>query len=339
MHTRRSLRRVACKAQGVRTSGAEFNPLLMGAVEALFKFPPFFDAAKKNARSMIVKRYESLGGDWEGAMRDLQAQDWEARFKAVEDPAVTYPSYYTQPFHAYSKGNLCWEAALEVTMAAQSVHALVMDPRGKQLDPNGDARLRSSYSARIHENMAELGADRSGVRRIVDLGCASGLSSRELLRAFPGAEVTGVDLSPYFLAVGRYEQERREAAGGRPEALRWVHGAAESTGLAAGGADLVSMCLVAHELPVEATKAIMREAHRLLRPGGVMCIMEMNPASPVFQRIFSNPFAYTAFKSTEPWLQEYISLDMPGALREAGFAQVVTRESTPRHKTVTALKQ
>ncbi len=39
------------------------------------------------------------------------------------------------------------------------------------------------------------------------------------------------------------------------------------------------------------------------RAGGVLCIMEMNPQSAVFQRIFGNPFAYTAFKSTEPWLQ------------------------------------
>ncbi len=30
---------------------------------------------------------------------------------------------------------------------------------------------------------------------------------------------------------------------------------------------------------------------------------------------------------------------MPGAMREAGFAQVVQRESTPRHKTVVALKK
>jgi hypothetical protein len=33
-----------------------------------------------------------------------------------------------------------------------------------------------------------------------------------------------------------------------------------------------------------------------------MAIMEMNPASPAFQRIFSNPFAFAAFKSTEPHL-------------------------------------
>eukprot|EP00983_Pelagomonas_calceolata_P111162 1159756-Pelagomonas_calceolata.AAC.4 len=53
----------------------------------------------------------------------------------VTNPTVTYPAYYEQPFHAYPSGNLCMEAALEVTMAAKSVHAFVMDPAGKTLDP------------------------------------------------------------------------------------------------------------------------------------------------------------------------------------------------------------
>ncbi len=32
------------------------------------------------------------------------------------------------------QGNLCWEAALEVTLAAKSVHAPVMDPTNKVMD-------------------------------------------------------------------------------------------------------------------------------------------------------------------------------------------------------------
>jgi methylase of polypeptide subunit release factors len=37
-----------------------------------------------------------------------------------------------------------------------------------------------------------------------------GLSSLALLDAFPRASVTGVDLSPHFLAMALYEQRRRE---------------------------------------------------------------------------------------------------------------------------------
>jgi hypothetical protein len=67
-------------------------------------------------------------------------------------------------------------------------------------------------------------------------------------------------------------------------------------------------------------------------------MQEMNPASEGFQRMFKNPFAYAAFKSTEPWLMEYMALDLPGALREAGFSQILQAESTPRHFTIVATK-
>lgn len=64
----------------------------------------------------------------------------------------------------------------------------------------------------------------------------------------------------------------------------------------------------------------------------------MNPASTVFQRVFNNAFAYAAFKSTEPWLMEYISMDMKQELLNAGFETVIQLENSPRHKTVLALK-
>lgn len=129
--------------------------------------------------------------------------------------------------------------------------------------------------------MASMGTDPSSVRAVVDLGCATGLSSLALLEAFPGASVTGVDLSPHYLAVASVEQRERRAAaaaaaaaataagtqqqqqqGKEEEPLSFLHAAAEDTGLPSGSVDLVSMCLVAHELPQSATRAILREAHR-----------------------------------------------------------------------------
>jgi len=64
----------------------------------------------------------------------------------------------------------------------------------------------------------------------------------------------------------------------------------------------------------------------------------MNPAAPAFQRIFKNPFAFAGFSSTEPHLESYMRLDMPGALAAAGFGPALTAENTPRHKTVVAVK-
>ncbi len=42
------------------------------------------------------------------------ATDWDAELAAVRDPLVALPAYYTRPFHCYERGNLGWEAALQV---------------------------------------------------------------------------------------------------------------------------------------------------------------------------------------------------------------------------------
>ena len=66
--------------------------------------------------------------------------------------------------------------------------------------------------------------------------------------------------------------------------------------------------------------------------------MDMNPRSPVFQRFASNPFAFAAFKATEPWIQEYVNADLELVLTQAGFKGVGVLENSPRHRTVVAFK-
>ena len=57
----------------------------------------------------------------------------------------------------------------------------------------------------------------SHLNRYAHTLCA-GLSSLELLRAFPGSRVTALDLSPHFVAVGKYEQQQREVRRWRSKA-------------------------------------------------------------------------------------------------------------------------
>ena len=71
--------------------------------------------APNQARSKIAQRGRDIGLDFDGEVGALGASaDWEAELQRVQDPQLEYPSYYTQPFHAYKEGNLCWEAALQV---------------------------------------------------------------------------------------------------------------------------------------------------------------------------------------------------------------------------------
>ncbi len=101
------------------------------------------------------------------------------------------------PFHAYDEGNLSWQAAMEVESAALTVHAQVFTSQKDELDALGDFRLRDNF----HKNMMQLLSKRNfQPKRILDIGCSTGLSTLKLHETFPDAEIIGADLSPYMLS-------------------------------------------------------------------------------------------------------------------------------------------
>ena len=72
------------------------------------------------ARSKIAERGLQIGLDFDREVESLRgAADWEAELEAVRDPSLQLPEYYTEPFHAYPEGNLCWDAAMQVRASLQ----------------------------------------------------------------------------------------------------------------------------------------------------------------------------------------------------------------------------
>ncbi|MFN6133386.1 MAG: class I SAM-dependent methyltransferase, partial [Synechococcaceae cyanobacterium] len=139
--------------------------------------------------------------------------------------------------------------------------------------------------------------------------------------------VEGLDLSAQMLAVAKVrDADNRIAA--------WHHAAAEATGLETASYDLITLQFVFHELPADASRAVLREAARLLRPGGVIALVDQDPDSEVIRRLPA-PIA-TLLKSTEPYLEDYFRLDLPAALEEAGFGAVRREACDPRHRVLVA---
>lgn len=287
-------------------------------VNSILAIRPLADLAKNRARNMMITRAEKLGVPWRKTVAELKQRDWSADLAAVENPQVQYPAYYTTSFHAYAEGNLGWEPALEVESAAYSVHSTLFGAA----DVQGDALLRESYHKILKFNIDIT------PQNIVDLGCSVGMSTEALHRVFPEARLTGVDLSPYFLAVARYRTAHSDGA------FTWHHAAAEDTQLPSQSFDLVSCSLIYHELPQTAAIAIFKEAKRLLKPGGYFALMDMNPQAEVYRTM--KPYILTLLKSTEPYLDQYFSLDMARELVKAGFETPFIQENTPRHRTVIA---
>ncbi len=99
--------------------------------------------------------------------------------------------------------------------------------------------------------------------RVVDVGTGTGLVAREAVRILgdPGA-VTGVDPSPGMLAHARL-----------PAGVRLLEGSAERIPLPDAGADFLSMGYALRH--VSDLELAFAEFRRVLRPGGVVCILEI----------------------------------------------------------------
>ena len=293
-------------------------------VNGVLSIKPLANLAKHQAREMMIKRAEKIGVHWRQEAQALLARNWDAELLSVQNPDLVYPKYYLTSFHAYEQGNMGWEAATEVEVAARAVHAGIWPEAGAE----GDAKLRASYHEIIKSQIA------SSPQNIVDLGCSVGMSTFALGDIYPQAKIVGVDLSPYFLAVAQYRTQQKQAELSNQKTPTWVHAAAEATGLPAAAFDLVSICLVCHELPQKATREIFREARRLLRVGGHLTIMDMNPQSEVYAKM--PPYILTLLKSTEPYLDQYFGLDIEQALVDSGFAAPTITCNTVRHRTIVA---
>lgn len=234
----------------------------------------------------------------------------------MTDPSLTYPAYYLRPFHAYAEGNLSWLAAFEAESATYSM-ALRVWPSEVAAGTLGwrdaQARLRRSFTdavaayAAAHGVAALAGGGAPGAH-LLDVGCSVGVSTGALRAAFPGAAtLTAFDLSPYMLAVAA----RRAATPGSgplgPDAagppVTFVHGLGEATRLPDASVDLYAASFLFHELPQDATRAVLAEARRVLRPGAVFAMCDNNPGSAVIQNL--PPALFTLMKSTEPHSDEY----------------------------------
>jgi ubiquinone/menaquinone biosynthesis C-methylase UbiE len=234
-------------------------------------------------------------------------------------------------FHAYEQGNLCWQAAAEAEQATDAM-ALRVWPEADHSPVQAQKRLRDA----IHNAVEPL--LNGPLQRVVDLGCSVGVSTLALTHwlnrradrnGLPRPEVIGLDLSPDMLAVAKV----RDADGLVAE---WRHAAAEDTALQAGSLDLISLQFVCHELPQQATHAVLAEAARLLRPGGALVMVDQDPASSVLQKL---PAAVaTLLKSTEPYIEDYFRLDMPLALEHAGFQHLQVSACDPRHRVIACLR-
>jgi SAM-dependent methyltransferase len=113
-----------------------------------------------------------------------------------------------------------------------------------------------------------------GVRSVVDLGCGTGLITRELARQ--GYDVTGVDPAFAMLEVARHRPDG--------ERVRWIHG--DASLLPAGEADLAIMSGHVAQFFADDDEwaGALRALWRALRPGGRLAFESRDPRAREWER-------------------------------------------------------
>ncbi|MCS7001786.1 MAG: class I SAM-dependent methyltransferase [Dehalococcoidia bacterium] len=165
------------------------------------------------------------------------------------------------------------------------------------------------------------------VRRVLDLACACGQSTTAWKERLPNAEVWGIDISAPML---RYAHKRAVDMGLE---VHFAQRAAEQSGFESGSFDMVYAFIFFHEIPVEICKAVVREAHRLLRPGGVFVVMDF-PSKPGANVKITNPTGeyfrdFDTNDNGEPYASDFVYWDFHGYLREI-FGNDVVENVSPK---------
>ena len=134
-------------------------------------------------------------------------------------------------------------------------------------------------------------------RRILDLGCGTGLLTQEL--AIDGRQVVGVDPAPAMLAFAR----RQPGA----DRVRWIEGYSDALGTPEADLVLMTGNVAQVFLDDHEWNATLRAIHAALRPGGYLTFESRNPDDRAWER-WNREATYERFDSPHGPMECWIEL-------------------------------
>lgn len=277
---------------------------------------------------------------WSAMQRRSQELLWESVIDPVERelPALIKRSRHKKPA---SRGSLRLDPTLQIPRyhTAADIH---LQPGGYHSDfIEDDVAAGAVYDKGINLYMGGgLGPqnnlmgdtllaylrERHGAFKpaaILDMGCAIGNSTVVWAKAFPRAEVHGIDVGAPVL---RYAHARAEELGAR---IHFSQQNAERTDFADGSFDLIVSHIVLHETSKSALVRILAESRRLLRPGGLMLHLEIPRGRTPMEKFMLN---WESYNNNETFSRYLTDLDLVGEARKAGFTndEVAVHEFAPK---------
>lgn len=281
-------------------------------------FYQFWSAMQRRSQEML---WESVIDPTERQLPDLidkaRKIGRKARGKLRLDPKLEIPRYHrAADIHLQPGGYHTDFTADDIAAGAvydKGINLYMGGGLGAENDLTGNTLL--AYVREKHPDFKP--------KRILDIGCAIGNSTLVWARAFPKAEVHGIDVGAPVL---RYAHARAETLGVKVD---FSQQNAERTDFAEGSFDLVLSHITLHETSRSALPRILGECRRLLRKGGMMLHLEIPRGRTAMEKFMHN---WEAYNNNETFSRFMTDIDLVAEAVKGGYSkdEVKTADFVPQ---------
>ena len=265
----------------------------------------------------LLRTSQELMWDYVADTVDRQLDELEGKFRSIKDPVgslelnpeVPNPEYLTLVDQHIQPGGYLHDAG------GDDVRAGAIYDRGAVLYGLGHAGGLNDVRGHTICAFIQDGFPEMKPKRILDLGCGVGHGTLALTDLFPEAEVHAVDIGG---ALVRYAHARAESLG---KPVHFHQQDARNLLFEDESFDMVTSEILFHETSRTGMPAILKEAYRVLKPGGAMCNLEVPlrykgmDMGGVVVRDWQN------YYNAEPFWGSLGTVDIEKAMADAGFTR------------------